>query len=225
MGGFGDSILDSEGDGSSGTDSDSETFTPETHGRTFAEPGGPTSGPGGYTTPGGTTGTDEGSCVIEGTLIQTQRGSIPVEWVELGDKVYSYDFDSCKFGYFEVLEILLPVKKASWFKITTALGYTLSCTADHPIFSTSIESGELPVSEAEIGDPVYVFQDGEIVKDFLVSKEKITSSVIPGSVAGVIPSVAMIADPHQHHRDREENNNENQAETMECWSKIHFPIW
>jgi len=178
MGGFGDSILDSEGDGSSGTDSDSETFTPETHGRTFAEPGGPTSGPGGYTTPGGTTGTDEGSCVIEGTLIQTQRGSIPVEWVELGDKVYSYDFDSCKFGYFEVLEILLPVKKASWFKITTALGYTLSCTADHPIFSTSIESGELPVSEAEIGDPVYVFQDGEIVKDFLVSKEKIIEETI-----------------------------------------------
>jgi len=118
-----------------------------------------------------------GSCVIEGTLIQTIRGSIPVEWIEIGDLVYSYDFEKSDFGFFKVLGLNVPVEKKVWSTVTTELGYKLNCTFDHPIFSDSIESGELPVKDADIGSPVYVFEDGNLIKDSIASIEVKKSKV------------------------------------------------
>jgi len=118
------------------------------------------------------------SCVIEGTLIQTLRGSIPVEWVEIGDFVYSYDFEKSDFGFFKVLGLNIPVEKREWATIITSLGYKLSCTFDHPIFSDSIESGELPIKDAEIGSHVYVLEEGKLIKDSIESIVTQTSCVM-----------------------------------------------
>jgi hypothetical protein len=118
------------------------------------------------------------SCVIEGTLIQTLRGSIPVEWIEIGDLVYSYDFEKSDFGFFKVLGLNVPVEKSVWSTITTALGHKLSCTLDHPIFSDSIESGELPIQDAEVGSPIYVLEEGKLIKDSIESININRSSVV-----------------------------------------------
>ena len=121
---------------------------------------------------------DVPSCVIEGTLIQTLRGTIPVEWVEIGDFVYSYDFEKSDFGFFKVLGLNIPVEKREWATIITSLGHKLSCTLDHPVFSDSIESGELPIQDAEIGSPVYVLEKGKLIKDSIESIVTNTSRIM-----------------------------------------------
>ena len=114
---------------------------------------------------GGGGDADQGGCVLAGTLIETVRGLVPAEEVKKGDKIYSYDFDSKEYGYYEVLSVRTPVQRTQWVHIKTGLGKSLRCSVDHPLYTFARRNNELPVAEAEIGTTVYVMSEGNITKD------------------------------------------------------------
>jgi len=117
-----------------------------------------------------------GGCVIEGTLINTDRGEILVENVTTCDKVLSYDFKRSEPGYFDVL-LALKSSSDSWYRIRTSCGFELGCSPDHPIMSRERDDCELIASEAKVGDHVWIARDGSIADDKIVSIEIIEEHV------------------------------------------------
>lgn len=120
---------------------------------------------------GGRVGGFDGGCVLAGTLIQTERGSVAVEDITTGDRVRSWDFDEETFGYFDVVGLMEPSEQQRWVLVTTALGYELRCSDTHPLYTLDSEDNELPILEASIGDTVYVVDGDELIADTLASVE------------------------------------------------------
>jgi intein/homing endonuclease len=74
-----------------------------------------------------------GGCLVAGTKIQTVKGSVPIEYIQVGDKVrtmfgYSYVTDTFCFNDKEVFEMELED------------GEIVKCSADHK-FLVDTEKG------------------------------------------------------------------------------------
>ena len=117
---------------------------------------------------GGTTGTS--SCVLAGTLVFTLYKQKVVEDVVVGDKVYSYNFETQEYGFYNVNSVMEPTERNRWVLLTTATGKKLKCTEDHPLYTLDRDNNELPINECNVGDKVYVVGDrGQLLEDTISS--------------------------------------------------------
>tara|TARA_A100000164_G_C21765925_1_gene703920 strand:- start:449 stop:1006 length:558 start_codon:yes stop_codon:yes gene_type:complete len=114
-------------------------------------------------------------------MIETERGTVPVEEINFDDKVKSYDFDrdgGAVFDYYDVMSIMRPVIKSKWAHVITSLGHELKCTEDHPLFTLSRGSNELPINECEVGTKIWVVQGDEMIRDTIQSIEYFEEDVL-----------------------------------------------
>lgn len=107
-------------------------------------------------------------CVAEGTIIKTERGDVEIQNLKESDKVYSFDFSESKFGYFSIKGFVKTLNKKV-FTLKTELGYELTCTEDHPLFTWSRPNGEIKISDMNIGDPLWVMSDNLLKSDNIKS--------------------------------------------------------
>lgn len=79
------------------------------------------------------------ACVCAGTLLWDDQGNlVPVELIELGDRVVGYDGTESSID--EVTYLTAPTEKKC-FRITTNTGRTLDCSYDHPILYRERKGG------------------------------------------------------------------------------------
>ncbi len=85
-------------------------------------------------------------CFISGTLIDTDRGSIPIESVQIGDLVFTRE------GYRSVEVMQMTNAEAEVYQLLTVKGKELIGTGDHPIYC----NGEWkPLAELKSGQNLY----------------------------------------------------------------------
>ena len=77
-------------------------------------------------------------CFVEGTLIHTDTGYKPIETVNVGEIVTTYNHET-KVNEFKEVEQIISKKVNETVKYIFENGETLECTLDHPIYS--IEKG------------------------------------------------------------------------------------
>ena len=82
-------------------------------------------------------------CVVEGEKVFTSTGEIPIERVQVGNKVLSYNEDSKQLEYQEVTHTSTSIRQ-SLVEIETEVGL-LRVTEDHPIYTQRgwIEAGSI----------------------------------------------------------------------------------
>jgi predicted phage terminase large subunit-like protein len=83
------------------------------------------------------------ACLIQGTLIQTDRGEIPIELVEIGDKVLT------RQGYCEVEWSGKTKEVNQLISVMFSNGASVTGTPDHPVFTLNrgwVELGKLDAS-------------------------------------------------------------------------------
>ena len=68
---------------------------------------------------GGTKG--QGKCVLAGTLVFTLYKQKVVEDVVVGDKVYSYNFETQEYGFYNVNSVMEPSERNRWVLLTLSL--------------------------------------------------------------------------------------------------------
>ena len=120
---------------------------------------------------------DTVSCVLPGTMIETEDGPVPIEYLQITDKVLSYNFEKEIFEFYKINKIMQPASKKKWIKITTEEGYTLRCSESHPLYTLDTQDRKLPAFNAKIGDFVYVHRDKKMIKDKIKSIEYINESI------------------------------------------------
>lgn len=118
------------------------------------------------------------SCVLAGTMIETERGRVPVEEITINDKAYSYDFEKEEYGYYDIVDVMTPSERSRWAMVTTTSGKSVRCTEEHPLYTLESDDNKLPVNEASIGDCVYVMIDGEITEDKIENIEYFDEKVM-----------------------------------------------
>jgi len=123
-------------------------------------------------------GTTADSCVLAGTEILTERGVVPVESITEADRVLSYDFDTKQLDYYSVMSIMTPRIRQKWALVKTSLGHELRCTEEHPLYTLATDNNEMPVNQSVVGDRVYVYEDGAILEDKIISIEFVDEEVM-----------------------------------------------
>jgi len=73
-------------------------------------------------------------CFVRGTKINTENGLKNIEDLEIGDLVWSYDFDNNKLKLIPILTQTNPMR-SRLVEITFADKTKLTCTRDHPLYS------------------------------------------------------------------------------------------
>ena len=90
-------------------------------------------------------------CLDENTLIETKRGNVPIKELTEHDYVKSYNFDTQKEEWSNVLVFDTGDKEI--YQIEMEDGRTLLATEEHVFFN---ENGdEVKVSELKVGDELY----------------------------------------------------------------------
>ena len=120
----------------------------------------------------------EDSCVLSGTMIETERGLVPVEQITIEDKVLSYDFEQNKSGYYKILSVMSPRLRTKWAKVKTMSGRELRCTEEHPLYSLTAFNNEMPVNKLSIGSAVHVYDGSEFLEDVVISVEYFNEDVM-----------------------------------------------
>lgn len=115
---------------------------------------------------------NKGGCFLPGTPVLTPNGSRPIESLEIGDSVYSFD----EYGHVLSSHVLerYSVVRDSYYSIRTA-SQVVNATAEHP-FLTSL--GYTEVQNLHVGDIVFIFNDGHFQPQPVVSIELIHSPVV-----------------------------------------------
>ena len=137
-------------------------------------------GSGGSTGGGDAGGASGGSsCVLAGTLIETDRVRVPVEQITTDHMIYSYDFETNEYGYYSISSVMKPTERLRWATVTTHGGRTLRCTEEHPLYTLGRDNNELPVNESNLNDKVYVFVDArDLDYDVWANKDRLEEDSI-----------------------------------------------
>lgn len=130
-------------------------------------------------------------CFTEGTVIKTEDGDKPIEEIEPGDKVWSFNPENGKKGLKEVKQTfvneadeiehieLQPVvetsEQSNTNDKTVTHSITIDCTPDHPFYV--VDYGFKHASELKIGDRI-ISLDGNIYKVSSNAKESLEKPII-----------------------------------------------
>jgi hypothetical protein len=124
----------------------------------------------------GGTATATAQCVVEGTLIHTNRGEIPVENVTAEDKIYAYDFEKKEFGYYDILGLSNSIEKR-WVKLITEGDYELGCSDTHSLYNNERLFDKIYIEDLVAGDMVYILRDENLARDIIKTIEFIEEEV------------------------------------------------
>ena len=116
------------------------------------------------------TATTSAACVIEGTIIHTNRGEIPVEEVAAEDKIYAYDFEKKEFNYYDILGLRNSLVKR-WVKLITEDGYEVGCSETHAFYSDEHVDDRIWTADLRVGDTLYVLRDENLERGIIKTIE------------------------------------------------------
>lgn len=94
-----------------------------------------------------------GNCFVAGTMVSTPKGSVPIEKISVGDKVFAFDHLRGKVVTSDVIATK-PRASDDIFEVRTTQGHSFQCTGDHPVFIAG--RGYIPASAMGPGDRVIV---------------------------------------------------------------------
>lgn len=92
-------------------------------------------------------------CFVAGTLVRTDYGDVPIEQVQVGDRVLTRD------GYKEVKAAGMTDPSAEVFTVRFSSGATLTGTANHPIYLKG--KGYTPLHALRYGDIIMDINSGK----------------------------------------------------------------
>jgi len=95
---------------------------------------------------------DYDMCVKKGTMIATSIGDVPIELVNIGDRVLTRE------GYRKVTQSGMTNPKAKVYKVTFSNGSALTGTANHPIYVKG--KGFMRIDILQYGDPLSAVTNG-----------------------------------------------------------------
>ena len=104
-------------------------------------------------------------------MIETKEGRIKVEDVLIGTEVLSYNFDTEEFGFYKVLGLMTPTSRSKWALVKTKTGKMLRCTEEHPLYNLEMKDNQIPINQMNQGDGLYIYEDGLMKKDSILSIE------------------------------------------------------
>lgn len=96
--------------------------------------------------------TKELACFTKGTLVEVEDGSIPIEKIEIGDKVWSYNVEEGKTELKEVVKTFM--KKASRIYTISIDGEKIEVTEEHPFY---VKGDWVPSKSLKVGDELLLF--------------------------------------------------------------------
>jgi len=88
------------------------------------------------------------ACFIDGTLIKTKNGYIPIENIKIGDSVYSFDTETNTIGL-SIVNNNLKKEVTEFYEITTEKEKII-VTSEHPFFV--VNKGWIKVKDLKISD-------------------------------------------------------------------------
>jgi len=98
----------------------------------------------------------QGGCVVEGTLVQTKKGLIPVEKIKVGDEVWT------EVGWKKIKTFFNNGVK-NVFKVITKHGFEIEATPDHKFSIFNYDKGQyedIPLDKLTVDDSCYLLLGG-----------------------------------------------------------------
>lgn len=115
-------------------------------------------------------------CFPSGTMIETERGELPIENLRNGERVLSFSHERNCPEFKPILANQSRIKR-KFAKITTTSGRTLTATVDHPVFIDG--KGYVEIQNLKIGEMLWVHQGGETGRTPVYAMpERIQTSVV-----------------------------------------------
>lgn len=179
---------------------------------------------------------EEPKCFVAGTLVHTPDGLVPIEEIEAGDRVVSYDVNS---GSFVTGCVLRTAEKPYAGEMVTVVvsGASVVVTADHPFLLVSKEATAdnqwVPAKKLRAGDNVLSIERGfESVERVRLTSDdvKVFNLEVGGyhnylvSCVGIVVHNSCYVDLTAHRRDHILNrhragaNKPNKTEFPQGWS-------
>lgn len=93
-----------------------------------------------------------GNSFAEGTLVSTPEGLVPIEQIEIGDFVYSYDEKTGEVVAEEVIHLISGEKEHEIISFFVDGGEELRATDGHPFYTTSGDVRWLQAKDLGVGD-------------------------------------------------------------------------
>ena len=106
-------------------------------------------------------------CFVAGTFINTLDGLIPIEDIQYGERVLSYNHETNTVEQQRVVATR-RIRKNGLITITTASGNSFTCTSDHRIFVDG--QGYVEVSRLKQGDEVCSIVDASDTRVYFMRK-------------------------------------------------------
>jgi PBSX family phage terminase large subunit len=113
------------------------------------------------------------SCFVAGTLIETNKGQIPIEKIRVGNKVLTRE------GYKKVIDWGMTNKEATVYTVKFSNGSSIKATGNHPVRVDG--KGFVPVDSLRYGDIVNVsrnWEDSKCQKQNLLSMKGLSTDAI-----------------------------------------------
>lgn len=115
-----------------------------------------------------------------GTLVHTKQGLIPIEDIQIGELVLSYDEETSQTQFHEVTHLIEGEQEYQIVTLTLTNGEILQATADHPFYIQG--KGWNPAASLKIGQVLQLYNGTTIVIEE-VSTSQYTEKVYNLSVA------------------------------------------
>jgi RHS repeat-associated protein len=93
-----------------------------------------------------------GNSFVEGTLVSTPGGLVPIETVKIGDLVYSYDEVSGAVVTQEVVHLIQGDKEHEIITLDTSDTESIRVTAGHPFYVAANDDKWVPAKALKLGD-------------------------------------------------------------------------
>ncbi len=104
-------------------------------------------------------------CFVAGTLVATKTGMRPIESIEPGDEVWSYNEATGKRELNGVVQLFRPV--ADGLIVIEAGGETIEATEEHPFW---VDGRWVPAAELKVGDVLSLLSGGSVVVEDVAVK-------------------------------------------------------
>lgn len=103
-----------------------------------------------------------GGCFLAGTLVQTLSGTVPIDHLDIGDQVLSFEDGVMQTS--EVLDVH-QVERDYFYTIRTT-DSEVNATAEHPFYTNQ---GYVTVENLKQGDSIYLLENNSLSKEEIIS--------------------------------------------------------